>query len=188
MRVITVTGYKPMEMGIFKVDDPNIVFVKETLRRRLIPLIEEGVEWVLISGQMGVELWACEVLLALKEQYNVHVGIFPPFNNQESRWPEAQQEEYRRLSEEVDHVQALYNKDYDGPYQFRAKDQWLLDKTDGCLILYDEETGGSPGYFLEKAKNYQEEHDYSIFYVTPFDIDDTVREMQMEDPEYWNHS
>lgn len=186
MKILTVTGYKPMEMGLFKVDDPNIVYVKETIKRRLLPWIEEGLEWILLSGQMGVELWTSEVILELKEEYEVKLGIFPPFLNQENRWPEAQQEQYRKIIEGADFYQPLYQKEYEGPYQFKAKDQWLLEKSDALLILYDEETGGSPTYFLEKAQYYQQSHDYSIFYLTPHDIDDTVRDMMMEDPDYWS--
>lgn len=186
MKILAVTGYKPHEIGLFKVDDPNIDYVKETIKRRLIPLIEEGLEWVLISGSMGVEIWTGEVILDLKETYNVKLGIFPPFLNQENRWPEPQQEQYRMLIECADFFKPLYNKEYEGPYQFQSRDQWMLEKSDACLILYDEDTGGSPAYFLDKAKQYQDKKDYSIYFITPFDIDETVREMMMEQPHYWS--
>ncbi|MFC0523201.1 SLOG family protein [Pontibacillus salicampi] len=187
MKVLMVTGYKPMELGIFKIDDPNIEYVKETIKRRLIPLIEEGLEWILISGQMGVELWTGEIVLELKEEYPIKLGVFPPFLHQEKRWPEPQQEQYQMLVETADFYQSLYQKEYEGAYQFKAKDQWFLDKTDGCLILYDEETGGTPGYYLEKAKTYQEHNAYTILTITPFDIEETVEEMRMEDPNYWSN-
>lgn len=57
MKILTVTGYKPMELNIFKEGDPRIAFIKAAIEKRLIYFIEEGLEWVLISGQMGVELW-----------------------------------------------------------------------------------------------------------------------------------
>jgi len=186
MNIIAVTGYKPMEMGLFQVDDPKIDFVKETIKRRLIPWIEEGLEWVLISGNMGVEIWTGEVIIDLKETYDIKLGIFPPFLNHETRWPDSHQEQYRMLVESADFFKPLYNKEYEGPYQFQARDQWLLKKSDACLLLYDEETGGTPKYFLDKAKQYQDNYDYAIYFITPFDIDDTVQEMMMEDPDYWS--
>lgn len=39
------------------------------IKKKLIDLIEDGLEWVLISGQLGVELWAAEVVIDLKNQY-----------------------------------------------------------------------------------------------------------------------
>ncbi|KGX92124.1 hypothetical protein N781_17615 [Pontibacillus halophilus JSM 076056 = DSM 19796] len=186
MKVITVTGYKPMEMGIFKQDDERIVFVKETLRRRLLPMIEDGLEWVLISGQAGVELWTGEVILDLKEEgYEIQLGIFPPFLNQESRWPEPQQEQYLMMIELADFYQPLYNKEYEGAYQFKAKDQWFLEKSEAMLVLFDEDTKGSPSFIVEKAKHYAETHDYPIYIITPLDLQETVEQLQMENPDYW---
>ncbi|WP_035504983.1 SLOG family protein [Halobacillus karajensis] len=186
MKTIVVTGYKPIEMGIFKHNDPKVHFIKETIRRRLLSYIEEGLEWVLVSGQMGVELWAAEVVLDLKEEYEIQLGVLPPFENQEERWPEDVKQVYEELTMLADFYQTIYKKGYDGPYQFRAKDQFLINHSDGCLVLFDEDTEGSPQYFLRIAKNAQEKSDYKVHYITPFDLDETVEELRMADPEYWS--
>ena len=39
---------------------------KKALRRKLTAFVEDGLEWVIISGQLGVELWAAEVVLKYK--------------------------------------------------------------------------------------------------------------------------
>src|SRR5690625_5642377 len=85
MKILTVTGCKHMELSIFSEEDPRIEFIKKAIEKRLISFIEEGLEWVLISGQMGVEMWTAEVVLDLKETYDIQVGVIPPFENQESR-------------------------------------------------------------------------------------------------------
>ncbi|MEH6953251.1 SLOG family protein, partial [Neobacillus drentensis] len=58
MKVLTISGYKPFELGIFKNDHPSVLFLKAAIKKSLIPMLDEGLEWVLISGQLGVELWA----------------------------------------------------------------------------------------------------------------------------------
>ncbi|GAB3061809.1 SLOG family protein [Virgibacillus ainsalahensis] len=183
MRILTVTGYKPMELNIFKEDDPRISFIKAAMEKRLRGFIEEGLEWVLISGQMGVELWTAEVVLDLKEEYDINIAIFPPFENQESRWPEALQEKYQEIISVVDFYKPIYQGDYKGAFQFKAKDMWLVDKSDGCLMLMDEEFQGSTRFFHRVAKDAAE--DYPIFVITPADLDDVVEEMRMADPDYW---
>ncbi len=95
MKILVVTGCKPMELNIFSEEDSRIEFVKKAIEKRLIGFIEEGLEWVLISGQMGVEIWTAEVVLDLKETYDIHIGVIPPFENQESRWPEPLQHKYQ---------------------------------------------------------------------------------------------
>ncbi|MFC4558989.1 SLOG family protein [Virgibacillus kekensis] len=183
MKVLAVTGYKPMELNLFKPDDERIAFIKAAIRRRLVGFIEEGLEWVLISGQMGVELWAGEVALDLQEEFGLKLAVIPPFENQESRWPEPVQELYQELTMEADFYQPLYKGDYKGPYQFKAKNKWLVDKSDGCLILIDEETPGSNRFFYGEAK--EAIKDYPIYFITPPDLDDIVEEIRMNDPDYW---
>ncbi|MGI8315319.1 SLOG family protein [Halobacillus mangrovi] len=186
MRTIVVTGYKPMEMGIFKQNDPKIAFIKETIRRRLISMIEEGLEWILISGQMGIELWTGEVVLDLKEAYDINLGVIPPFTNQQERWPEDIQMVYEEVTMIADFHKPVYEKSYDGPYQFQAKDQFLVEHSDGCLVLFDEETTGSPEYFLRHARKSEEMGKYKILYITPLDLEETVEELRMSDPDYWS--
>ncbi|MBY7142773.1 DUF1273 domain-containing protein [Virgibacillus sp. NKC19-3] len=184
MRILTVTGYKPMELNIFKEEDPRIAFIKKGIEKRLIHFIEEGLEWVLISGQMGVELWTAEVVLDLKEEYDIRIAMFPPFENQEVRWPNELQEKYQELAAVCDFYQPLYKGDYRGGFQFKAKNMWLVDKSDGCIMLMDDEFPGSNRYFYEAATEAKEP--YSIFVITPADLDDAVEEMRMEDPDYWD--
>ncbi|WP_053219449.1 SLOG family protein [Virgibacillus senegalensis] len=186
MDVLAVTGYKPMEMNIFKQDDPKVTFIKAAIEKKIIGLIEEGLEWILISGQMGVEMWTGEVILDLKETYDIKLGVFPPFTNQESRWPEQIQEAYQELLMLADFYQPIYQTDYQGPYQFKAKNKWMIDKSDGCLILLDEEFPGSSRFFYQEAKEANERDGYPIYLITPMDLDDVVTEIQMEDPDYWS--
>ena len=179
---LVVSGCKPMELSIFNEADHRISFVKKAIEKRLIQFIEEGLEWVLISGQMGVELWTAEVVLDLKETYDINIAMIPPFENMASRWPEALQHKYEELSFSVDFYEPIYQGDYRGPYQFRARDEWLMDKSDACLLLMDEEYLGSVEYFYKVAKA---RDDYPVYFITPFDIDEVLREIQMQDPKYW---
>ncbi|MTE25225.1 DUF1273 family protein, partial [Microbacterium sp. ZXX196] len=61
MKVAAISGYKPFEIGLFKKNDPAVEYIKKAIRKELEQLLEEGLEWVLISGQLGTELWAAEV-------------------------------------------------------------------------------------------------------------------------------
>lgn len=172
-----------MELGIFKADDKKITFIKAAIKKRLLSFIDEGLEWVLISGQMGVEAWAGEVVLELREVYDLKLGVFPPFENQENRWPEAIQQAYQELITAADFYQPIYQGEYKGAFQFKAKDEWFLEKSDASLILMDDEFPGSTRFFYEKAKKVT---NYPVYIITPADLDDAVEELRMSDPDYWN--
>ncbi|QHS22549.1 DUF1273 domain-containing protein [Virgibacillus sp. MSP4-1] len=177
MKNLMITGYKSNELNIFNRNDKRIFFIKEAIRKRIIPLIEnEGIEWVLISGQSGTELWAGEVVLELKEHYDIKLAVIPPFLNQEQVWKEEQQSLYQTVVGQADFYQSLVKKEYEGPYQFKRKDRWFLEKSDACLLLYDEEQEGSPKFFLREAEK-QDSH-LPIFFIQSFDLEETVREIQ----------
>ncbi|WP_138417045.1 SLOG family protein [Aquibacillus sediminis] len=187
MKILTVTGYKPMELNIFKPNDKKIAIIKEAIKNRLISYIEEGLEWVLVSGQMGVELWTGEVILDLKEEYDIKLGIIPPFENHDQRWPEHYQAISQELSMLADFHQPLYRDEYKGPYQFKARDKWLIEKSEACLVLLDEEYPGSTRFFLQEAKKAVERNTYASYTLTPFDLEETVQELMEQDPNYWNN-
>ncbi|BBP90239.1 hypothetical protein BsIDN1_38570 [Bacillus safensis] len=89
MKIIAVTGYKPFELGIFKQDEPALQYIKSGASKRLTALIEEGLEWVLISGQLGAEIWTAEVVFELQEEYPaLKLAVITPFYEQEERWNE----------------------------------------------------------------------------------------------------
>lgn len=167
---------------MFKPDDERIPFIKAAMRKRIASLVEEGLEWVILSGQMGVELWTAEIVMALKDDYDIKLGIIPPFEGQASRWPEPVKLIYEDVTTKADFCRPLYKGEYKGPYQFKARDRWLISKSDACLILMDEENQGSTRFFYNEAR---ETADYPIFTVTPSDVQDVVEEIRMQDPAYW---
>jgi|SRR5699024_3069506 len=182
MKVLTVTGYKPMEINIFNEQDEKITYVKRALERRLIEFIEGGLAWVLISGQIGVEMWTADVVNSLKDKYDINLAVIPPFENLSERWPEELQYKFSILKREADFYRPLYKGRYKGGYQFRVRDQWFVEKSDACLLLIDEENPGTVRYFRNVAKSY---HNYPIYTITPFDLEEVVIDMQMEDPSFW---
>lgn len=183
LKVLVVTGYKPTELSIFSEEDERITYIKAAIAKRLTGFIEEGLEWVLLSGQMGIELWTAEVVFDLQADYDIKLGVIPPFENQQTRWPEALQQKYEELQLLADFFKPLYSGEYKGAYQFKARDKWLIDKSDGCLLLLHDEYPGSVKFFHEEAKHANKP--YPIHLITPEDLDDIVEEIQMADPRYW---
>ncbi|MDT2047414.1 hypothetical protein CHN50_00135 [Priestia aryabhattai] len=177
MKVLTISGYKPFELGIFNDQHPGISYIKKAIMKRLVPLIEEGLEWVLISGQLGVELWAAEVVFDLQLEYpQLQLGVLTPFLDQEEKWNEANKELYEFILSQADFVDSITKKKYESPNQFRLKNQFLIEKSDGICIVYDEEHEGSPKFMLKVAQDKAEKSDYPIITITSYDLQDIVEE------------
>lgn len=188
LSIYTVTGYKPHEIGIFNDKHPGLEYIKKALKKNIIQLIEnEELEWIIVSGQQGVELWAAEVTLDLQEDYpNLKLAIITPFLEQEANWKEDKQEFYQFILSQADFVDSLTKRPYENPSQFRIKNQFFINKSNGLLILYDEDTPGSPKYILDIARKKQVLDDtFQIHSITPYDIQVIAEEERTEDADYW---
>lgn len=84
IKTLYVTGYRPHELGIFNDKHPGVAIIKKAIEDQLRALLNNGLEWVVISGQLGVELWTAEVVIELKKDYpNLKYSIITPFLNHE---------------------------------------------------------------------------------------------------------
>jgi uncharacterized phage-like protein YoqJ len=69
--------------------------------------------------------------------------------------------------------------------QFKQKNDFLIRKSDGLLLIYDEESHGSPKYILEAARKKQESTSYFISLITFADLQVIVEEENMKNEDYW---
>lgn len=162
MKNLLITGYRAHELGVFSSKHKGIPFIRKAIENRLIPLIEEGLEWVLTPGQYGIDLWACETAIALKERYpHLKCSIISAFANPEAKWSEEKQEYYRGILRNVDFHASVSKEGYQGSWQFKARDELLLRKSDGILLVYDEDAGeASPRFIKERALHKHQEEGY----------------------------
>jgi uncharacterized phage-like protein YoqJ len=177
VKVLSVSGYKTFELGIFQNDHPGAVIIKKALKKELVRFIEEGLEWVLISGQLGVELWAAEAVFELQMEYpDVKLAVITPFLEQEKNWNEKNKEWYGSILAQADFIDSVTKKPYEKPWQFRLKNQFFIDKSDALLLVYDLEKEGSPKYFYEMAQHSQKSRNYPIQLITFYDLQMAVEE------------
>ena len=150
-----VTGYRSFELGIFQEDDEKVKRIKQVLRSRLKSYLEEGHNWVLVSGNLGVEQWTIEVASELKNDYpDLQIGLIYPYANFGAQWKEKNQEKKQALESLVDYCNATSSKDYFTPNQLKAHTHFLLEHSDGSLLVYDEEFPGKTKYFYDDAKTF----------------------------------
>lgn len=179
---LVVTGYKMHELGIFDDKNPGIRYIKKALENRLRVLIDDGLEWVILSGQLGVETWAAEVVMDLKDEFpELKYALLTPFIDQEKRWNEAKQEKYEEILHQADFHRNLTSIPYEAPWQFIEKNKFFLRNSDGILIVYDEETDGSPKFIKKEAERYAETSDYQVLTITADDLRVAAEEEQMNE-------
>ncbi|MGX4763423.1 SLOG family protein [Holzapfeliella sp. JNUCC 72] len=172
---IWLTGYRGFELNLFKEDDPKAKIIKDVIKQRLINLAENHeLVWVITGGQLGIEQLALSVAISLGEDYNIKTAMLLPYQDFGSRWNEKNQEGLSNLKNRVDFCKATTNNKYQGPYQLKAYQKFILEHTDKALLVYDPEYPGKPSYDYEAIKSYQNQHDYELELIDFYDLQDAA--------------
>lgn len=178
---LAVTGYKAHELGIFNDNHPGLPVIKEALKNRLTTYIEEGLEWVLVSGQLGIETWTVEVVWELQQTYpDLKYAIMTPFLDQEKNWNDQKKMHYQDMMARADFTTAITNRPYEAPWQFVEKNKFFVLHSDGYLIVYDEDQEGSPKYVKRLVEMYIDKHDptYTLMTIDAYDLQVVGEEIQ----------
>ncbi|RXK19253.1 SLOG family protein [Macrococcus sp. DPC7161] len=180
MKSIYISGYKPYELNIFKQDQKEVKYIIIYLQEKIKQYIEEGLEWVIISGQLGIELWAAEATIRLKKQYDINLAIIEPFLNYNQRWNENNQLYYQKIKSRADFVSVCFKDEYKGPYMFKEATKFILNNTEGTLLIYDEDHVASPQYLKRDIIAFQEKNQYNMDITTLYDLSEFVTEYLRE--------
>ncbi|GAP00748.1 hypothetical protein FFRU_011540 [Fructobacillus fructosus] len=188
MSRIWVTGYRAYELGVFKDNDPKVQVIKYALKKRLIEQIEQGMDWLITGGQPGIELWAAELAVELKADYPaLRLAIFVPFEGFGKNWKEANQEKLNKAKGSADFYAATFKGDYQGPFQLKGYQEFLLNHTDGALLVYDREFEGKSTYDDQAIQTFKEQVPYPLSRIDMEDLQEYANDYQeMINEEHWN--
>ncbi len=182
MKTVYVTGYRAHELGIFNEQHDGIAVIKKALYDQLYTFCDNGLEWVVISGQYGVELWAGEVVFELQQHFpHLKLSVITPFLEQEKNWNEQKQTKYKQILSQADFVTSTTKRPYEAPWQFIEKDKFIIQNTDGMLLVYDEDQVGSPQYVLKLVQQLSTEQHYIVHRINAYDLQLVAEEMQQKE-------
>src|SRR5690606_3801107 len=100
-------------------------YIRKAFVQKIIPIIEDGLKWIITPGQYGFDLWATEVAIKLRDtRYpNLNISMLHAYMNQEQNWNEAKQQYFNKIKQQLDHFDIVSKQPYQGPWQFQARDQ-----------------------------------------------------------------
>lgn len=184
MSRLWITGYRSYEMGTFGDKDPKILVMKYAIEQLVRQQLENGSEWVLTGGQLGVEQWTIEVVLALKKDWPMlKVAMMLPFEDFGSQWQPNSQSKLQVLKQGVDFVDSVSHATYQGPGQLQNYQAFMLNHTDAALLFYDPEFEGKAKYDYKIIQQHQRKTPYPLTLIDMDQLQDyatTYSEQQAE--------
>ena len=137
------TGYRPQKMPFgFNEADPRCVEFKTRLRDAIEGLIGKGYAHFISGGAMGMDMFAAEAVMDLKEDYPwIILEMVSPFDGQAAKWSPEYQQRHARLFAAADMVTTISHS-YTKACLF-LRNRYMVDNADLLLAAYDGKPGGT---------------------------------------------
>ena len=95
--------------------DPRCIALKETLAEQIAMLARAGVTEYFTGGADGVDCWAAEIVLTMREKNPaLKLHCLLPHEGQADRWSDSARERYHSILERANSVDYVSRQYYDG--------------------------------------------------------------------------
>lgn len=142
---------------------PGCLSLKNAMQKEILSFIQNGIETFYSGMDIGADIWAAEIILALKEQYPaLRLIAVLPCETQANLWRKAQRERYFNILAQCDEVVYISKQNTSACSFQRAR--YLLDHAFQLLTVFCDKNYSETIYisrYTEKA------HNISIISATP---------------------
>ena len=130
------TGHRPERLGM---PETEVIFgLKEEIRTA----VADGFQTFISGMARGVDLWAAEIVLALRDEgAAVRLICASPYRGFESCWSREWQEQYHQVMEQADLVRFIcpgYSQDC-----FQRRNQWMVNHSARVIAVYNGQPSGT---------------------------------------------
>ena len=137
------TGHRPEKLPWrYREADLRCLSLKRRIADAAEAAYEEGYRHFLCGMALGCDLYFCEAVLALRDQYpDITVEAAVPCPTQADAWALDQRERYTRLVEACD-FETLVQRHYDRGCMLR-RDRYMVDHASLLIAAFDGTPGGT---------------------------------------------
>ncbi len=143
---VCFTGHRPEKMHI------DTEKVQSALRKAIMASICEGKQAFISGMSRGVDLWAAEIVLELKETNpDIRLICAVPFEGFEKRWSAAWQKRYNEVLKKADEAHFICSGFSYLSYQIR--NTWMVNRSSKVIAVWNGDTGGTKNTVLYAEKS-----------------------------------
>ena len=146
MHRVCFTGHRPEKLNMTEGK------VKSALLTAIMQAIQDGFN-VFISGMArGVDIWAAEIVLELREENpNIKLICASPYEGFEKQWSIDWQNQYNEIMRKADLVRYISPKFSYGSYQVR--NEWMVNHSARVIAVWNGEKSGTKNTVIYAEKN-----------------------------------
>ncbi len=135
-----ITGHRPSRFKWkYKENNTGCKRLKKRLHDQFALLYEQGARTFYTGGALGVDMWAAEILLRLKEQpeySEIHLIVAIPYEGYDADWDERSK---TRINFIRNHAEVVVVATQPGLESYTARNRYMVDQADILLAVYDND-------------------------------------------------
>lgn len=153
MKSCCFTGHRPTKLP-WGYDEENAACakLKDELSLWITKLIEFGVNRFYTGMAMGTDIWAAEIVLAMKKKYpnkNINLITVIPYEGQTNNWSDDWKKRYADILNQADE-KVLLQKHYTRGC-LHARNRYMVDNSSFIIAVFNGEEGGTK-YTIDYAR------------------------------------
>ena len=149
------TGHRPQKLKRSEAE------IRSDLECAIGQAIDAGYTTFITGMAYGVDIWAGEIVIALRRQNpSLHLIAAVPFPGFEVRWSAEWKREYTRLLGKADLVRFICPGYHAGAYQRR--NEWMADHASRVIAVFDGQPSGT-----KNTVDYARLSRIPVFYISP---------------------
>ena len=162
-----ITGHRPTRFKFgYKENMSGCKRLKKRLHDQFILLYQQGVRKFFVGGSLGVDQWAGEILLRLKEQSaysDIELIVVIPFAGHDATWDERSK---TRLAFLLQHcAESMTVSSHSSPEAYKARNYYMVDHADVLVAVYDNDRALRSG--TGQTVNYARKKGLPLIFIHP---------------------
>ncbi len=143
MKSCAITGHRPMRFKWkYKENDPRCKRLKRRMQEQFTLMYEQGVRRFHVGGALGVDQWAGEILLRLKEQPeygDIELVVALPFEGHDAEWDARSKKRLKFLLDHSTETVTVGTTAEPAAICYKKRNYYMVDHADCLLAVYDND-------------------------------------------------
>ncbi|HHV50172.1 MAG TPA: SLOG family protein [Candidatus Avimonas sp.] len=137
-----ISGHRPEKLPFGWRDEAAYSKLKNAIRLEIIKAAESGYRNFISGMALGVDTWAAEEVVNLREQgFDVRLIAALPCPEQDSRWPKDARERFKNLLAKADGVYVI--SDRYTPFCMGARNLWMVEHSSLLIAVFNGRQSGT---------------------------------------------
>jgi uncharacterized phage-like protein YoqJ len=162
-----ITGHNPQRFKFkYNEEAPLCRSIKTVITEQIKTLFLKGVRMFYVGCAVGVDTWAAEIVLDLKQQTaysEIELFCAIPFPDHTEKFTAGQRKRYEEILTQCTDKEII-NRHY-SPVAYKRLNYFLVDKSEYLIAVYDQDKNERHG--LGQMVNYAIKNNRNIIFIDP---------------------